>query len=832
MSVRVPLDLRLLPLALATWSGTWIILTTGWWWAALPAVAAGVPALIYRPHGRHRQRSYSAIGIGVVGGALLATALVATHGYFRGNALEQAAASGKVVDVNGVVLSDPKRTPFGQQQRTQVRLQQVCTGDICEPSSEILTLTTAQELQMGQHIEVHAIAKPARAGEEATAAITSNTVVVTAPAQGLYAATAAIRTAFLQTVQALSPAGQALLPGVAIGARNTMPEQLSADMKIASLTHLTAVSGAHMAVILGTVLALAAFLPRALALPLGLATIIGMYALVGPQPSIRRAAVMAVVMLIAFQRGRRGSALPALALAVVINICWWPYSATSYGFALSVSATAGLILLVPLLTRVLSRRLPGRLATAIAVPLAAQLAVAPLLATLSGGIQLYSIPANMVASLIFVPLLLGAMLAALFSPLWPAAALVVAHGADLPARALAGLATRVAQLPGAQLALPAGVWGPVFAGAGSLAILAWLIWLDRRPRRRRAAATSDCSQAVSEPAQNWVPSRDQAARQGLIGRLTNGSFSRQVSIAVAVLLVVGAVVWWWPSSTSRWHIRQCDVGQGSALLARTGPHSAIMVDTGDEGKGGDTCVKAAGITEIDILFLSHPHSDHVRGLDAILTVADVKHIVIGPSTHPRANRAHVEQVAATHHIPLLDPVRDGGAVTGQFDVTNVPGLERLGWELWWPDGAAAAAWDTEEGANDLSLVVALAVYGPGGEVTARVVVLGDVEIPAQERLTKRLQQRCGAVHRERCAPVDIVVMAHHGSKAQAPALATYFAAPIVLVSVGANDYGHPHPQTIALYRQAGGQIMRTDESGALEIEGTQEAVVVTPVGGP
>lgn len=828
MSTRspVPLDIRLLPLALATWSGTWVIIMTGRWWAALPGVLPALPGLIYRPRGRHRQAAYSATAIGVVGGIFLATALVTTHGYYRGDALQRAAANAQVVDISGVVLTDPKVTPFGQQQRTQVRLQQVCARHSCAPSSEILTLTTAQELRMGQHIQAHGTAKPARAGEEATAAITSDKVAITAAPRGLYAMTDTIRTAFRQTVHRLSPAGQALLPGVAIGARNAMPEQLAADMKIASLTHLTAVSGAHMAVILGTVLALAAFLPRALSLPLGLATIISMYALVGPQPSIRRAAVMAVVMLVAFQRGRRGSALPALGIAVVINMCWWPYSATSYGFALSVSATAGLILLVPLLTRVLNRRLPGRLATAVAVPLAAQLAVAPLLAALSGGIQVYSIPANMVASVIFVPLLLGAMAAALLSPLWPAAALVVAQGADVPARALARLATEVAQLPGAQLALPPGIWGPLCAGGVSAAVLVWLLWLDRRPTpmaSERAQVSPSRDREVSLTPSTTPPSP---------GRRLSVPSYKHIGAIVAAAVIFGALLWWWPSGTSRWHIRQCDVGQGSALLARTGPDSAIMVDTGDEGKGGEACVRAAGITQIDILFLSHPHADHVRGLDAILAVAKVRSIIIGPSTHPRANRNHVEQVAAANHIPILDPVRDGGAVTGEFNVSNVPGLEQLGWELWWPDGAAAAAWDNEAGANDLSLVVALSIHGPGGEITARAVVLGDVEVAAQERLTARLQDRCGSVHRERCAPIDIVVMAHHGSKLQAPALATYFGAPIVLVSVGANDYGHPHPQAIAMYRQAGGRILRTDESGALEIEGTQEAVVVTAVGGP
>src|SRR5205823_1489435 len=104
-----------------------------------------------------------------------------------------------------------------------------------------------------------------------------------------------------------------------------------------------------------------------------------------PSPSVLRAAAMGVLGLVALALGRPAAVVPALATAVTVLVVVDPQLAGDAGFALSVLATAGLLLIAPRWAAALRRRgVPGALADAVAVPAAAQVACAPLIAALSG----------------------------------------------------------------------------------------------------------------------------------------------------------------------------------------------------------------------------------------------------------------------------------------------------------------------------------------------------------------------------------------------------------------------------------------------------------------
>ncbi|MEL4164004.1 ComEC/Rec2 family competence protein [Corynebacterium bovis] len=117
------------------------------------------------------------------------------------------------------------------------------------------------------------------------------------------------------------------------------------------LSHLTAVSGANVAVVTGAAMALAAVLGlrpagRVVVAAVALA---GFVVLIGPEPSVLRAAVMGVVGLIAVVSARRAHAVAAVSLAVIVLTAVDPGLAVSYGFVLSVVATVGIVSLGRLL---------------------------------------------------------------------------------------------------------------------------------------------------------------------------------------------------------------------------------------------------------------------------------------------------------------------------------------------------------------------------------------------------------------------------------------------------------------------------------------------------
>ncbi|NED66823.1 competence protein ComEC, partial [Streptomyces sp. SID10244] len=127
----------------------------------------------------------------------------------------------------------------------------------------------------------------------------------------------------------------------------------------------------------------------------GTIVLVGFVILVRPSPSVLRAAMMGMVGLLALVGSRRAQAMPALGGATVIGLLWWPELAVAPGFALSVSATAGLVLWSGGLRDWLrDRRVPPMLAELVAMAAAAQLATAPLIAVLSGRFSIVGLLAN------------------------------------------------------------------------------------------------------------------------------------------------------------------------------------------------------------------------------------------------------------------------------------------------------------------------------------------------------------------------------------------------------------------------------------------------------
>ena len=121
--------------------------------------------------------------------------------------------------------------------------------------------------------------------------------------------------------------------------------------------------------------------------------------LVRPSPSVLRAAMMGGVGLLALLSTRRARAVPALGVAVIGGLLWWPELASAPGFALSVVATAGLVLIAPSIRDTLREwRIPPVVAEVLAIAIAAQVVTAPLIAMISGTFNVVSILANVVVA--------------------------------------------------------------------------------------------------------------------------------------------------------------------------------------------------------------------------------------------------------------------------------------------------------------------------------------------------------------------------------------------------------------------------------------------------
>ena len=254
-------------------------------------------------------------------------------------------------------------------------------------------------------------------------------------------------------------------------------------MRTVSMTHLTAVSGQHVAIILGLGLEALGALPRRWRALLGAVMLTLLVILVRPSGSVLRAATMGAVMLLGVVAGRRAASVPALCAGAIVLLLIDPWQSRDYGFALSVAATAGIVIGSKPVAAHLSRRLPRWLAAAVALPLVAQAACGPILILLQPSVGAWSVPANLLSEPAAVIATISGLLAALIAPAWPAAAAVTAWPALAACSWMVWVAGFFAHLPGAALPWSEGLTGALALGACEIGVL-----LAVSPRARRALA--------------------------------------------------------------------------------------------------------------------------------------------------------------------------------------------------------------------------------------------------------------------------------------------------------------------------------------------------------
>jgi len=562
-----------------------------------------------------------------------------------------------------------------------VRIDQVVSrGRAVGVRAPALVLTDHQSwatLLPGQQVEVAGRLGPARPGQPVAAVLSvRGPPGRPAPPSAVQRAAGTLRQGLRDASDGLGPAERGLLPGLVVGDTSRMPPDLEADFRTAGLTHLTAVSGANLAIVTGFVLLVGRQVGvRGRWLPVVAAVaMVGFVILARPQPSVLRAAAMGAVALAALASGRPRRSLAALGATVVVLLFVDPWLSRSYGFVLSVLATGGLVMLAPgWALRWQRGRLPAVLAQALAVPLAAQLVCAPVIVMLSGQVSLVAVPANLLAAPAIAPATVLGVLATVASAVHDPTARLLAAGAGLFVRWVVQVAHLAADAPLAVVAWPASTTGALLLAV----LLVGGALVARRLARRPGHAAG-------------------------------------AALLVTVALVVPASGPGWPPRD--WLLAVCDVGQGDALVLAAGGDAGVVVDAGPDPAMVDRCLRELGVRRVPLVLITHLHADHVEGLRGVLRRREVGEIQVGGYDQPAEELRRVLQWAGAAGVPVTratigDRVRVG----------------RLSWRVMWParvirDGSV------ENNASTVLLVRARGV---------RILLTGDIEPAAQRSLLAR-----------------------------------------------------------------------------------------------
>jgi competence protein ComEC len=275
-----------------------------------------------------------------------------------------------------------------------------------------------------------------------------------------------------------SPTGQ-LVSSMVLGRRAVdLPYDVQDRFVEAGLAHVLAASGFHVSLLLGMVLTLTRRLDSRSRLIIGLAILLVYVGLTGMQPSVMRAALMGVGVLIALVTERRTKPLGLLLLVATILLLINPLWIWDLGFQLSFLATLGLIVTVPTVMKGLDW-LPPAIATLIAVPLAASLWTLPLIIYTFNVVAVYSLLVNVVVTPLVTVVSLGGMVMSAVAAIWPDGGSAIAVLMYYPARLLMGLVTFFTELPASAWAVGKISTAQLLSVYGAI-LAVWLMpWFKR-----------------------------------------------------------------------------------------------------------------------------------------------------------------------------------------------------------------------------------------------------------------------------------------------------------------------------------------------------------------
>lgn len=397
-----------------------------------------------------------------------------------------------------------------------------------------------------------------------------------------------VREGVRRSVSPVGPEPRALVPALVDGDDAGITDEIEEDFQRSGLTHLMAVSGTNLTIVLAVVMVVgrAAGVRRRGLWILGALSIVAFVLLARPDPSVVRAAAMGAVGIAALGFGTRGGSR-ALAWAVIALVFLYPWLSRTAGFILSATATAGILLLAPPLARRLERWMPRWCALAIAVPLAAQLVCTPAIAAISGQISLVSVVANLLVA--------------------PAVA---------PAT-VAGLVGGFVALLSAPLSHLSGI----LAGACA----SWILTVGHR------AADLDAATLEWRAPWQWLLLVVPVVTVAIVLVSARPVLFAGLSLGLLVAIWRPPETGWPPPG---WVMVACDVGQGDATVLQAGPGDAVVVDAGPDPTPVDRCLDRLGVQRVRLMVFTHAHADHVDGWPGVRDGRRVDQVAVGPTGGP------------------------------------------------------------------------------------------------------------------------------------------------------------------------------------------------------
>lgn len=545
------------------------------------------------------------------------------------------------------------------------------------------------------------------------------------------------------------PEDAAFFQALITGDKTELDSSTKNTLSRAGLSHVIAVSGMHISFLAGFLLLFCKQKKSGAALQIALIFLFA--AMTGNGPGALRAAILCSAALLAPFLRRRPEPVTGLLAALALLLLISPYAIMDIGLQLSFAATLGIHLLGrPVYHRWMHSLSRGRkkilspILSLLAVSIGANLFTLPLCALYFGQVSLIAPLTNLITNwsicLCFLLGIVSVILGALFPPL----GMAVAVAARLPLSFFLWVAQAAAGLPFAALTLDSVYYRAFFAFLYVLLLL-YIYWWQRGQRRLLIPVCSLCCALC------------------LCLLLTNWSL-RQTSLQLAVL----------------------DVGQGQSIALTSGDRRAL-IDCGGSKSAGDIAASyfaGLGHHTLDLLVLTHYHSDHANGVPELFSRMQIAAIALPDTDHENSLRLEIERLALESGTQIWYIDTQSTLSLGAAQLTIYPPVN-------------------PEGQNEAGLSI-LCVMDDW-----EALITGDMDTRSEAQLLARYLM----------PDIELLVAGHHGSRySSGETLLETVTPDLVAISVGAqNTYGHPAPDTLTRLEEYDLPIWRTDTMGTILI---------------
>lgn len=560
--------------------------------------------------------------------------------------------------------------------------------------------------------------------------------------------------------------------GILIGKDENLSGQIQEIFRNSSLSHILAVSGMHVSyLIMGVSQLLKISKLEKKAIKASMIVILVLFCYItGGNASIKRATIMTILSIIAGLLYRKSDTITNLALSLLIILIQNPFSIQNTGLILSFGGTIGIILGYPMLHRkcfkkdkelllvnnkTIKEKIYLSCKEVIVVTVSAQIVLIPLIMLFFNTISFTFFLSSLGISFLIGPMIgLGFFLVCIPNS-WVMIINLIGMGLKILVNAMLFLAKYCAMIPISHVVVTTPKIFSIFFYYFILAILFLIVTIREKSKNK----------ILKEKLENSL------------NKIKNKVKKQKLQIILLLILIV-VINLWSQKIPKQLQIHFIDVGQGDACLMLSPYGKSIMVDTGGNLKKeqfdiGERIIVPylldKGIKKLDYLCISHFDADHCQGAVAILEKLKVKQLIITKQIEVSNEYETIVQLAKKKKVGIR-VVKQGDRI--QLDTQT------------YLDILSPKTTLVQKDLNNNSIVAKL-VYG-----NFSMLFTGDIEKETEAQLYKE--------QREQLKNIDLLKVAHHGSKTSSTAQLIEVINPkIAIIGVGENNtFGHPNKEIL------------------------------------